>query len=49
MSSISIDPSTGLKVFNTRAGKATERITGLTPEHPLYAEVLAVVGKRVTV
>jgi mannitol-1-phosphate 5-dehydrogenase len=29
--------------------EATERITGLTPEHPLYAEVLAVVGKRVTV
>ena len=28
MSSITIDPSTGLKVFNTRAGKATERITG---------------------
>ncbi|MGE0728530.1 MAG: hypothetical protein AB7O92_28805, partial [Acidimicrobiia bacterium] len=28
MTSITIDPSSGLKVFNTRAGKATERITG---------------------
>jgi cyclohexanone monooxygenase len=28
MSAIEIDPGTGLKVFHTRAGKATEKITG---------------------
>ena len=28
MSAVSIDPNTGLKKFNTRAGKRTERIQG---------------------
>jgi mannitol-1-phosphate 5-dehydrogenase len=29
------------------AAEATERITGLTPADPLYADVLAVVARRV--
>ena len=39
MPAISIDPATGLKVFDTRAGKATEAITG---------KGYAVVGRELT-